>query len=286
MRGLKSLTCILLGFTCYYYLSSTPVLNAIEMNDDLSKNYEYSHYKASYFIVDLLLWISGVYTGYSVLSCLESVGDNFSLKAVLFKFIIELSYKILRLLPLIEISVIYYGWVATAYGQGPVFSEQTYFNTSEIRKYWYTYYLFINNIHPKIVHQGMIWGGFFAVEVQLFILFFFVITWIKYHKKTGLPLLGLLCLGSLITAFFYSKGKSIHLSSFESPELVIKYMQKPMNKFMPYGFGSLMGIMVWYYYNSNIRDTFIESFANKLKSSPCVAFILTFLGKLMIIVLV
>ena len=250
LRGLKFIACILLGLTSFYYLSSSPLLNAIDMNDNLSKDYGFSHYKACYFIVDLLLWISGVYTGYSVLSSLEALGDSFTFKPLLFTFVIDLSYKFLRLFPLVLISVIYYGWIATAYGQGPIFSEQTYFNTSEIREYWYTYFLFINNIHPKIVHQGMIWGGFFALEIQLFILFFFVIAWIKYHKKSGLAVLGLLWFGSLIAAFFYAKGKSIYLSSFTEPELVIKYMQKPMNKFFPYGFGSLMGILVWYYNNT------------------------------------
>jgi hypothetical protein len=200
--------------------------------------------------------------------------------------LIELSYKVLRLFPIVFTSVLYYGWVAPVYGEGPIFSEQAFFNTSEIREYWYTYFLFMNNIHPKIVHQGMIWGGFFAVEIQLFIAFFFIVAWIKYHKSTGYLVLALLCLGSLISSFFYSKGKHVKLSSLMEPEDVIKYMQKPNNKFFPYGVGSLMGIMIWYYNNTDTRNTFIGNFSAKLKESSLLVWILQLTGILMILAVV
>ena len=283
LRGLKFLICIYLGFTFFYYLSLSPVLNTYKFNDDLSKNYAYFYYKSSLSIIDMLLWISGIYTAYSVYWALQKLGENFDPQSLIATFLIELSYKVLRLFPLVFVAVLYYGWVAPIYGEGPIFSEQSHFNTSEIREYWYTYFLFMNNIHPKIVHQGLIWGGFFAVELQLFILFFFVVVLIKYKREVGFLFLAMLCLGSLIGAFFYSKGKHVKLSSFYEPEDVMKYMQKPMNKFFPYGIGTLMGIMIWSYNNTDVRNTFIGNFASKLKESSFLVWVMQLSGILMIL---
>jgi hypothetical protein len=167
-----------------------------------------------------------------------------------------------------------------------VFSELDYFNQSKMNKYWWTNFMFIDNIHPVTGDQAMIWGSFFSLEIQLFIVLFPMIVVIIYNEVVGYLTLSAVCLGSLITAFFYSKSKDLHLSSFVNSYEVGRYIEKPWNKVFPYAFGILIGIVIWRYNNSNIRGTYIGKLSRVIQQSTFVSWAMHILANVIIITLV
>ena len=222
LRGLKALLWIYLATTWFYYISLVPSVDGYTFNDNDSKDFGFAPFKSSICIVDILLWVSGIYTAYSIYSSIKVY--NSSNTEIVGIFGIELLYKFLRLFPIMFYWVIYFGWIVPTYGSGPAFSELDYFNESKMDKYWWTNFLFIDNIYPKTEKQPMLWGSFFSLEIQLFLIFFPMIVLIIYNEMIGYLTLSSFWLGSLITAFFYSKSKDLELSSYVNAGEVGRYI--------------------------------------------------------------
>ena len=225
LRWIKFLWTILVVLSLFYYVGTVVGVSWYEFNNHISKDFGFAPAKASIIIVDIMLWISGIYTAFSIFWSIK-FANNYSSMHILLTFWIEFSYKIFRILPIILFWVIYYGWIVPVYGSGPIFSELKYFGGNDMNKYWWTHFLFINNIHPKTVKQPMIWMSFFALEIQLFLVFFPMIVLIILNQRVGYLTLGTFWLASLITAFFYAKSKDLELTSYENPDEIAKYSLK------------------------------------------------------------
>ena len=174
LRGFKFIFILWIAFGSYMYWSVFIHRPVADLNDYYSHQFWFVIAKSLYTLVDCLLWVSGVYTGFGYMIELNKRLEGNSNPELVngvkvsarFGGLVIL-YKILKLLPIVLLSILLYGWGAPVIGNGPVFSEKYYFMTRRMKKYWWTYMLFINNLHPSIRNQGMIWGSFFALELQL-----------------------------------------------------------------------------------------------------------------------
>ena len=86
----------------------------------------------------------------------------------------------------------------------------------------------------------------------------------------------------MITAFFYSKSKDLELSSYVNAGEVGRYIQKPWNKFFPYGFGIIVGIIIWKYNNSNIKGTYVAKISKLIQQNSLISWSMHIIATILI----
>jgi hypothetical protein len=129
-----------------------------------------------------------------------------------------------------------------------------------MRKYWWTYLVYINNLHPSIRNQGMIWGSFFALEVQLFIAFLPFVGMLLYNRRLAILAILSIMIGTMAAGFSWAITKDVTLSPLDDPYEAMRYEQKPWNKGFPYGFGILIGYLYWVHRNEENEGTWLQRF--------------------------
>jgi hypothetical protein len=90
-----------------------------------------------------------------------------------------------------------------------------------------------NNLHPNIRNQGMIWGSFFANEVQLFIAFLLFVGMMLYNRRLDIFAILSIMHGIVDAGYSWAITKYVILSPLDDPYEAMRYEQKPWNKGFP-----------------------------------------------------
>jgi hypothetical protein len=112
LRGYKVFFVVWIAFGSYMYYSVFVHKPIEQIEDNYSHQIWYSLSKSLYTLIDCLLWCSGVHTAYIFLSELQNRVErpNESLIQKAQPYVVEIVYKIIRLWPIVLITMLMYGW--------------------------------------------------------------------------------------------------------------------------------------------------------------------------------
>lgn len=201
-------------------------------------------------------------------------------------FIVEILNRAVKLLIVIFVAMIFYGWIISIIGDGPIYSLVNFFNTETMEKYWYTYMLFINNFVPSVEKQGMVWASFLSMDLHLFIIFLPFVYLLRKKWKIGISAIVLMMFGSLITSFCWAMDADVIIMPALEPFKTIRYQQKFWYKAFPYGIGIITGWCIWRYHNENIDGTLLKKVTDMIIESSVVSVGLHLIGLSMIVLVV
>ncbi|CAI2387406.1 unnamed protein product [Moneuplotes crassus] len=284
LRGYKFFCALWIAAGLYCYGPQGPFKDAQKLNDELSKDFITILGRATIFMVDCLLWISGVYTAYAFIYDQVIVRDyqTQTPRDKIVIYIIEVLNKTGKLFFLVLASILIFGWVGPTIGNGPVFSEMYYYHTRRMNDYWYTYLTFTNNF-IKVENQGMVWGSFIATELQLFICALPLIRMLIRRRTAGLAILAFLMVCSLVCSCI---AKDVHVSVIRDAYPVMEYQQRFYQKAFPYCAGILTGLFTWKVHHEENEGTKFQEYVEKIEQNSTLRYIMHFSGTAMIIAVI
>ncbi|CAI2387231.1 unnamed protein product [Moneuplotes crassus] len=292
LRGFKFMFAAWLSIGIYAYVAYLPLKESEKLENELSKDLLTVFGKAVIFMTDGLLWISGVYTAYGYIYEQVEVRNVISeswkerpLSEKLSIFGLDILNKVGKLWFLSLMSILIFGWAGPTIGNGPVFSEQYYYNTRKMNDYWYTYLTFTNNF-LEIQNQGLIWGSFIATEVQLFICALPFIRMLINRRTMGMAILSFLMICSLSASFVWSITKDVKISVIRDAYQVMEYQQKFFLKAFPYCMGIFTGLFTWKAHHEENEGTMFQQIVEKIEENKAFRYMMHFCGVSMILLVI
>jgi len=239
------------------------------------KSFSFSVVLSAPYAVDTFFFLSGLLTAYVLLSTL--LKRNGKMQSIPTIYL----HRYIRMLPLYLMVMLIFWFIVPYLGDGPTFFKYYTFYVESCNKYWWTHFLYINNLYPlpPKTSNCIGWTWYLPNDMQFFLIAPFLILLYYRNRKYGLfAILGLQvsCWIIELTVVSVYGISASYFSAGDDYQAI--YYQKPWNRISPF----LIGLLVAYAYHSYKNDergtTFFSKACHLLRDSRLVRYPIYILG--------
>ncbi|OMJ82902.1 hypothetical protein SteCoe_16300 [Stentor coeruleus] len=245
LNGIKVLLMILVTFAhSYYYAKFTPIQNPNQLIDYFTSFAHRLAYSAV-FAGDIFFLTTGFLLSYITRNLILKNPSNFSWG----KFAIG---KLIRVIPIYFYIYIFYLTAFNYIGYGPAWPIHNFLVSPSCDNYWYSNFIFLNNLIPYNKYSCMEWSWFIADYIQ-FLLFVPIIIVLSFYRKAycylfcGFILLANLVIDIVLTSVYeYNPGVYY---GFTREKQFTEYYEKPYVRIGAF----IVGIFIGIFYSINMQ---------------------------------
>lgn len=167
---------IILGHTFYYWLNTALANPLIPL--DLFKSFSFNIVSSGPYAVDIFFWLSGFLGVYIMLSSAKQKRGRLQ------PFHMVIIHRYLRIVPLYGATLLFYWFLMTAVGTGPMFFTMYKGRAEYCESTWWIHLLFLNNFYEfnKYSNNCMGWTWYLPNDFQFFLLVP-ILVWLFYRKR-------------------------------------------------------------------------------------------------------
>ncbi len=253
LNGLRviSMFWVILGHTHFWVFIQTVVrIDNILTLFSIGKRFSFQVVSSGFFSVDSFFFLSAVLVAYLTLRQMKKKGGRFP-------YINYYVHRYLRLTPTYAF-VLFFAWFLTKHlSYGPILTLDDPFAAS-CKKYWWTNFLYINNLFPYAMMDGCIsWSWYLANDMQFYIITPLILIPAYYFLPVGIAIgSAFLASGFIITAaltgvYDYQANTFSLLAYGYDHRNTTKYgfsdmiYVKPWNRIAPYLVGLMLGYLIY-----------------------------------------
>ena len=203
--------------------------------------------QGSFFAVDTFLFLSGTLVSYLTLRGLKKKNGRFS-------FLHFYIHRYLRVTPSYAF-VLFFSWSLSTYiGYFPSFPQVTSL-FSKCTDYWWTNFLYINNLYPwKIADECILWGWYLANDMQFYFISPFILIPLYYSFPMAMVIVASLLLSSFIAnatlvGVYDYQANFLAIIAYNFTEDPTEYFDaiyiKPWSRIQPYLVGMVLGYILY-----------------------------------------
>lgn len=222
-NGIKVLSMLLVTFAhSYYYAKFSPIQNPDQLKDYITSFIHRLTY-SSVFTGDIFFLATGFLLSYLTRNLILANPTSFSWG----KFII---HKLLRVVPLYFYIYIFYLTAFNYIGYGPAWPIHNFLTSPSCDNYWYTNFIFLNNLIPYNRYSCMEWSWFMADYIQFLFIVPIIIALMFYRKAYFYGFCGFILLSNLVvnivltSVYEYNPGAYY---GFVKEKQFTEYYEKP-----------------------------------------------------------
>ena len=261
INGIRVLS-ILWVIICHAYVwvfQYTGADNTLNLLQTL-KRFSFQVISNGFFSVDSFFLLSGLLGAYLTLRQMQRRKGKFP-------FVMYYVHRYLRLTPVYAFVVFFYWFLLKQLGNGPTYGGLSSYFQERCDKYWWTNFLYINNIYPwKIGDECLGWSWYLANDMQFFVISPLIIIPMYFLFPLGIAIVTGLLLGSFISTGVLAGVFDIQANTFaafaygynttvteDTSDLLYT---KPWHRIQPY----LVGLVIGYLLFKQVRVPFNRYF--------------------------
>ncbi len=254
LQGIRSLSMVwlVLHHTVLWMFIQQVPNNAVNAEDYLLSQVPSMTLTNGFFVIDSFVFFSGLLVSYLTLRTMKRTNGRFPILVYYF-------HRLLRILPAYSFVLFFYWLLQSSLGNGPVWyryigpGREVYENCE---KYWWTNFLFINNLYPwKLREACFRWSWFLANDMQFYIVAPLMIVPLYYSKALGGVIVTAFLAASFVVTGTLTGHFDLNLNLFlsfidalvdpEKPNAVDFLYIKPWTRMPPFLVGILLGYVLF-----------------------------------------
>ena len=239
-----SMTWIILGHS-YFYMMQGALTNPL-VPLDLFKIFSFNLVSSAPYVVDIFFWLSG-FLGVYILLCSKNKWNG-KMENPLVIYL----HRYLRIIPIYVLTLLFYWFLMTSVGNGPIFFMYKEAETAAWPATWWLHFLFLNNIdeiHDK-ANGYMGWTWYLPNDMQFFLLIPLIVYLLFHRRMIGLAFVygyQVLSYGlTIFSAFEYNLSPSY----FRTNDDYYRYFyHRPFARIGPFTIGFIAALMLYSFHN-------------------------------------
>ena len=263
----------------YFYSLSTAVANPL-IPFELFKMFSFNLVTSGPYAVDIFFWLSGFLGVYLLLSTMKKKRGKMQ------PFYLIYLHRFLRLMPMYIATMLFYWYLMSAVGNGPIFFFYHQNGTQYCTRVWWTHLLFLNNFYEfdEMVNYCMGWTWYLPNDFQFFLLIPLLVH-LLYHRRTiGMIFIavfqGICFAATIAVAYSYN----LRPSYFEATDDYFNlYYYRPYIRIPPFIIGVLTALCLYSYNFESAEQSRLKRIMDKVHTSALVRYIMYFFGTVFVL---
>ena len=218
---------------------------------------------AAPYVVDIFFWLSGFLGAYLMLELMKKKNGRNQ------PYYFILLHRFLRITPLYLATILFFWFIMSMAGNGPVFYIYKDDYAGAWDKYWWSHLIFINNFYPfHSDEQCLGWTWYLPNDMQFFMILPLLV-WLLYkYRILGVLFNGILMICSFIVWFsiLYAEDYSPSYIAIREDYYRVYYM-KPYMRIAPFLQGIYLGFILYCFRNDEAEYSIYKRFCDKIKDS-------------------
>mmetsp|Transcript_7217 Transcript_7217/g.8192 ORF Transcript_7217/g.8192 Transcript_7217/m.8192 type:complete len:491 (+) Transcript_7217:507-1979(+) len=283
LNGIRvlSMLWVILGHT-YFYMMQGALANPL-FPLDLFKMFSFNLVSSGPYAVDIFFWLSGFLGVYIILCSMKKRNGKMQNPLMIYL------HRYLRLIPLYVLTLLFYWFLMSSVGNGPIFFMYDEIESSSCSSTWWIHFLFLNNITEihKNANGCMGWTWYLPNDMQFFLLIP-IIVFLLYHKRVA----GILFLaGYQIACYIFTIVVAIQFdlspSYFEATDSYYKlYYHRPFARIAPFTIGVLVALLLYSFHNETPEASVFKRVMDKVHSSRLVRVAMYVVGSALFLLMI
>lgn len=181
-------------------------------------------------------------------------------------------HRFLRLMPMYISTMLFYWFVISSIGSGPMFFRFKEEHISHCEKYWFSHFLFFNNFYPLDGNnQCMGWTWYLPNDMQFFVISPPIIILLYHRRKLGLAILFFIQFACSAFNFYIVTVKKFNPAYARTgDDYYSVYYMKPWNRIFPYSVGLITALFLYSHNNEHADQSNFKRITNIIDRSRCV----------------
>ena len=280
LNGLRviSMFWVILGHTYFYSLDSAVLNPTIPF--DLFRLFSFNIVSSGPYAVDIFFWLSGFLGVYLLL-----VGMN-KKRGKMQPFWMIYLHRFLRLIPMYVATLLFYWYLMSSVGSGPIFFTYNEYHTSYCDKVWWTHLLFLNNFYEihKDADKCMGWTWYLPNDFQFFLLIPLLVYLLYRRRMIGIIFISVFQIICFVVTIIVAYEYNLRPSYFEATGDYYKlYYYRPYIRIPPFTIGVFTALFLYSYNFEEPEDSFIKRMMNRVHNSRCIRLVLYFFGSIFLL---
>ena len=275
LNGIRVLSMfwVILGHTYFYAMQSALANPLIPLT--LFRMFSFNLVSAGPYAVDIFFWLSGFLGVYILLGTTKKKNGKMQNPLMIYL------HRYLRLIPMYVLTLLFYWFVMSSVGTGPIYFKYYEGGARICRETWWIHLLFLNNIaeiHPR-ANECMGWTWYLPNDMQFFLLIPLLV-FLLYRKRTfGLIFIGVfqaICFAVTIALAYVD---NMSPSYFEANDRYYKfYYHRPWARIAPFFVGVIVAVLLYSFNNETPEESRLKRIMDKLDQSKAFRIVLYILG--------
>jgi len=268
-----SIAWVILGHTFYYAMSGALANPLIPL--ELFRSFGFNLVSSGPYAVDIFFWLSGFLGVYILLGA--TTKRNGKMQSPLLIYL----HRYLRIIPLYVFTMLFFWFIMSAVGNGPIFSQ--FYNTRAVHcnSTWWIHLLFLNNFGEINDNANLCvgWTWYLPNDMQFFLLIP-ILVWILFRsRKLGFLFIALTQLICFIATFTVAWIQGMSPSYFRATSAYYReYYHRPWARIPPFFIGVVVAVLLHAFKNDSPEQSVCKRIMDKINESRLIRFIMYFSG--------
>jgi len=276
-----SMAWVILGHT-YYYAMRTALHNPL-VPLDLLKSFTFNIVSSGPYSVDIFFWLSGFLGVYILL------GSTHKRKGRMQNWLMIYLHRFLRLMPVYVVTLLFFWFVMSAVGSGPIFFQYYNSGASHCRRAWWVHLLFLNNfyeIYPD-ANNCMGWTWYLPNDMQFFLLIPPLVFLLYKSRMIGFLVIALLQMAAFAATFTIAWKGNMGPSYFRATSDYYRlYYQRPWARISPFFIGVIVAVLLYSFKNDDPKDSICKRIMDKINQNMIIRIIMYVVGSIIFLTMI
>ena len=269
LNGIRvlSMAWIILGHT-YYYAMNTALANPLIPLEFLTM-FSFNIVSTATYAVDIFFWLSGFLGVYILLNTTRKRNGKMKFSGLIYL------HRFLRIIPLYVITLLFFWFIMSAVGSGPIFFQYYEMRASHCQNTWWIHFLFINNFDEIAdnANECMGWTWYLPNDMQFFLLIPILVYLIYKNRTLGLIFIAILQIISFTVTFSVAWSQNMSPSYFRATaEYYSQYYSRPWARISPFFIGVVVAVCLYSFKNDSPEESRTKRIMDKINESRVIRY--------------